>query len=155
MLTPNDYHEERLRRLLSRKKKSEIDVILEAVSLILYSTQSNKDIIELFNLLDMDAFVKVVTLFDGRTIKFPTRKYLKNALTLALLYYYKEIKGMDWEEIKKEMPFEVSTISYGIQIKNLNNFIRQKLFEILRHLDNLDADKEKEELAKSIFKNGS
>lgn len=143
MLESKDVFEEKLDRLFRRQNKSEIEIILECVSLIIYSTINNTDIVELYRLLDLADFVKVISLFDGRTVKFPTKTELRSSLLLAVLYYYREILNMDWDEIKEEFPFEISSISYGIQIKNLNNFIKQKMYEMFKKMD-------KEEIKKNI-----
>ncbi len=148
MITPNDIFEDKIRNLFKKEKTTDMDLILEVLSLIIYNTQNNTDIIELYKLLNLDSFVKIITLFDGRIVKFPTKKFLRNSLLLSILYYYREIKNKSWEEIKQEFPFDISSISYGIQIKNLNNFIRQKMYEILKNLD----DKEVNENVKEFFK---
>jgi len=140
VIEAEDIHEERLNRLLDDNLCG-IELILQALSLILYNTQSNTDIVELYRLVDLDTFLKIINLFSGRIIQFPTEKQFKNSLLLAILYYYHEIEGKDWVEIKKEFPFEISSISYGIQIKNLNSWIREQLYKLLQKLrkqDNTD-----------------
>lgn len=134
MLKPEDVFEYKIDEILEDMEETEIDIVLKIFSLIFYSTQNNTDILELYRLLDLDSFVKVVSLFDGRTVKFPPREILKNHLLLSLLYYYREVEGKDWEKIKEEFPFAINSISFGIQIKNLNNFIKQKLSEIFRRV---------------------
>ena len=126
--------EEQVNRIFTKHKSDEVELILKALSLILYSTQNNTDIVELYRTIGLDAFIKIINLFDGRTVKFPPKKVIKNYLILALSYYYKEVEGKDWETIKQEFPFDITSISYGIQIKNLNNFIKQKMYEILKNL---------------------
>lgn len=135
MIESSDVFEEKIKQIFSKKKTKEIDLILQALSIVIYSTQNNTDIIEMYNLLDLNDFIKLITLFDGRVIKFPTKKQLRNSLMLAILYYYREIEGKSWDEIQKEFPFDISSISYGIQIKNLNNFIKQKIYEILKDVN--------------------
>jgi len=135
VIESSDVFEEKIKQIFSKKKTKEIDLILQALSIVIYSTQNNTDIIEMYNLLDLNDFIKLITLFDGRVIKFPTKKQLRNSLMLAILYYYREIEGKSWDEIQKEFPFDISSISYGIQIKNLNNFIKQKIYEILKDVN--------------------
>lgn len=132
LLNPEDVFEYKIDEILENMKDTEVTIVLKIFSLIFYHTQNNTDIIELYKLLDLDSFIKVISLYDGRTVKFPTREIMKNHLLLSLLYYCKEVEGKDWEVIKKEFPFDISSISYGIQIKNLNNFIKQKLSEIVK-----------------------
>ena len=47
---------------------------------------------------------------------------------------------MEWEDIKKEFPFEISSISYGIQIKNLNTWIKDKMIQVLQKIDKGNND---------------
>lgn len=134
MLDSIDVFEYKIDEILEGMKETEIDIILKIFSLIFYNSQNNTDILELYKLLDLENFVKVISLYDGRTVKFPERETMKNNLLLSLLYYYREIENKSWDKIKDEFPFEISPISYGIQIKNLNNFIKQKLFEIIKRV---------------------
>ncbi len=135
MLNSSDVFEEKINQIFSKTKKKDIDLILQVLSLIIYGNQNNTDMVELYHSVKLEDFVRIVSLFDGRVVKFPTKKSLRNSLMLALLYYYREIEGKSWEAIQKEFPFDISAISYGIQIKNLNNFIKQKIFEIMKKID--------------------
>ncbi len=131
----SDTMDEKVNLMMARIKLSDVDLILATLSVVIYSTETNVDIIELFNLLDLDSFIKIISLFDGRTVQFPTKKQFRNSLLLSILYYYREIKKMEWEDIKKEFPFDISSISYGIQIKNLNSWVKDKMVQLLKKVD--------------------
>ncbi len=131
----SDAIDEKINSIMARIKLSDVDLILATLSVVIYSTETNVDIIELFNLLDLDSFIKIISLFDGRTVQFPTKKQFRNSLLLSILYYYREIKKMEWEDIKKEFPFDISSISYGIQIKNLNSWVKDKMVQLLKKID--------------------
>lgn len=131
--------ESQLDELFSKKADTEIELIFEIVSLIMNSGSSD-NIQNLYSLLDLENFIRVITLFDGKTIKFPSKQSLKETFIWALCYYYKEIKQMSWREIEKLIPYEISTISYGIRIKQLNKHIEKEIHEIAKSLEKIDEE---------------
>jgi len=135
--------EYRIKEMFGKHQSGDIDLIWQIVSLLIYQNSANTDVPSLFSLVDEDDFLKIINLFGGRTIHFPTVDDIQKNLLLAILYYYKEIKGMPWEEIKKVIPFEFTasdSISYGIKIRNFNTWMRQKLQELFRELENNGTD---------------
>jgi len=124
-----------IEELFNKKKDSEIDLILKILSLIIYKQSTNTDIVELYRLLGPEKLSQLIMLFDSRTIKLPSASEFKESLILCLVYYYKEIKNEDWAKIKEHFPFEISGISYGIQVKQLSNFIIMHLNEIFNRIE--------------------
>ena len=135
---PAEVWEDQMNELFLSKSKEENNRVIEALSIILGMNygNKNKDIIDLFNLLGLDNFVSVVTLFERRTVTFPSKEEIKESIIFALIFYYRETKGYSWEEIKNIVPFEFSSISYAFKIKNLNSFIIDKLKETLKDKTN-------------------
>lgn len=131
--------ESQLDDLFSKKSDTEIELIFEIVSLIMNNGNSD-NVQNLYSLLDLENFIRVVTLFDGKTIKFPSKQSLKETFIWALCYYYKEIKNLSWKEIEKLIPYEISTISYGIRIKQLNKYIEKEIHSIATELEKLDEE---------------
>lgn len=127
---PTEVFEEQIDKLFSHKSTSNIDTLMNVLSLLVYQNTNNGDITDLYNTLTLNDFVKVITLFEGRTVKFPAKKDIKEWLILALCYYYREVEGMEWDEIHKILPFKISSISYGIKIRNLDRYIEQKMREL-------------------------
>ncbi len=132
--------ESQLDDLFSKKSDTEIELIFEIVSLIMNNGTSD-NVQNLYSLLDLENFIRVITLFDGKTVKFPSKQSLKETFIWALCYYYKEIKGFTWKEIEKLIPYEISTISYGIRIKQLNKYIEKEIHSIAKELEKLDEEK--------------
>lgn len=128
--TASDVFEEQLNELFLRKDDKDLNIVLQALSLILYQNSHNTDLVELYHLLDLEGFVKVVTLYEDRTVEFPSKDEIKESIILSLCFYYKEIENKSWAEIKDILPFEISSHSYASKIKNLNKFIKKKLKEI-------------------------
>ncbi len=135
---PAEVWEDQMNELFLSKSKEENNRVIEALSIVLGMNygNKNKDIVDLFNLLGLDNFVSVVTLFERRTVTFPSKEEIKEAIIFALIFYYRETKGYSWEEIKNIVPFEFSSISYAFKIKSLNKFIIEKLKETLKDTTN-------------------
>lgn len=107
--------------------------ILSIFTLILNkNSHGNQDILNLYKIVDdMDVFMKILGRFSGRTVKFPTIKEVEDALTTALIYYYRE-QGMSWKEIQAIMPVEFSSTGYSMKIKSLNSFILKSLSDVMK-----------------------
>lgn len=130
-----DIWEYKIKKAFEKKEKTTpIDLLWQVVSLIFYQNANNTLLIEVFNLFrdDKKKFIELISLIDGRKFEPPSKKQLEESLLLALLYYEKEIENKSWEDIKKSFDFEIPTVKYGILIKNMNNWIKQKIQEILK-----------------------
>jgi len=125
--------EYRIQKLFTNteKKSNPSDILWEIVNLILYENARDTTLIEVFNTLDRKSFTKLIQLLDGRNFKSPTKKNLEEALLTAVFYYEKEFNGKDWKTIQDEIDFEISPRKYGIRVRNLNNYIVQKIQEML------------------------
>jgi len=117
----------------NKSKDSSIENQLwEIINLILYENSKDRLLVDLYNLLDRETFVKVISLIDGRSFQPPSKKELEETILLSILYYEKEINNKTWMEIQKEFDFEIPTIKYGIRIRNLDSWIKQKIQETVR-----------------------
>lgn len=117
----------------NKSKDSKVENQLwEIINLILYENSKDRILIDLYNVLDRETFVKVISLIDGRTFQPPSKKELEESILLAILYYEKEIKNKTWPQIQEEFDFEIPTIKYGIRIRNFDSWIKQKIHEIIR-----------------------
>lgn len=119
--------------LLSEKKQDDIDRIFNIFEVVL-ELNSGSDMADLFKLVGLDAFSKIVNHFDGRKINFYKISEFKEALILALLYYYKEHLNLSWKEINERLPFKISPYKYGLRIKQLNKNIVNKLNVLFEQL---------------------
>ncbi len=137
-----DIWEKRLNNIFRKKEKSETEIFLSVVSMILYNNIKNEDVSRLYSCTDLDTFLKVITLFECRTITFPSKKEIRESIELALVYYYKNVMGVDsYDELKKlnimdENSF--SSISIGKRLSKLSK-------EIVRKLDNMQELFDREE----------
>lgn len=132
---PKEVFEEQLNDLFLASDNSEVDQVIRSLSLIIHAEENFKnknDMIELYNLLGLDGFVSVLSLFEKRTITFPSMEIIRESIILAVIFYYKEMKNYSWNEIKSIVPFEFSSISYAFKLKKLNAFIVEQMREIFK-----------------------
>lgn len=128
--SPTNLFESRLNELFKKSSK-ESNQVLCLVSIVLLNSSENTDLSDTYSLLGLENFVRLVHLFDGRTVRFPSAGEIQETIILAFCYYYREIKSLEWDEIKEILPWDISTVSYGSRVKKLSLFMRQKITEIM------------------------
>ena len=80
--------------------------------------------LQLLELLGSKTFVRVIEILKGQTLKFPSSEELEDSILTTICYYYKEIQGKNWDDIRAEINVpNLNTISYGIKVRNLKAFI--------------------------------
>jgi hypothetical protein len=114
------------------KPVEEQNSLFSAVALVFYHNTKMSEIYDVYKLLGMEYFVKLVHLLDGRTVHLPTSAELQESILLALCFYYREVEGLDWDEIHDKIPFQFSSISMSYKLKSLNASLRSELKNILR-----------------------
>lgn len=114
-----------------KKETSDIDTILSIVSILAFKNIRDKSILSLYNISDVNTFTKVLLLFEGRTITFPSREEIEELFVLATCYYYREVENMTWEDIKAFLPFEIKSTTYGLKINNLSSLLRKKMEDLI------------------------
>ena len=137
---PKDVWEKQLDEMFSHKERTSEEKFLNVLSIILYENNKNTDLADLFSTVDFNSFIKVVDLFDGRTISFPTKEEIKDAVELALFFYYKEILGItSYDSLKKlniREDKDFSSISIGRKINNLKKEIKEEIIDSLKDINN-------------------
>jgi hypothetical protein len=131
--------EQRIKDTFENKynKVSNNDLLWQIINLILYQNSNDRTLMDIYNLIDdNELFIKLILLLNGRTITFPTREKMKEALLLSVFFHERVIEGKEWKDIQKDLNFKISPIRWGIKIKNLNNWIKQKITETFRRMDN-------------------
>lgn len=140
-----DVWEYRIKKAFEKKTRAtEEDIIWEIVSLILYQTDKDGLLVKVYKLFENKTdFIKLISLLDGQRFNSPTKKEVEETLLLAILYYEKEINSKSWSDIKSEFDFNISSIKYGIRIKNMDNWLKQKIQELLRKEGYMDEPRNK------------
>jgi hypothetical protein len=106
--------------------------LYRAIALVFYHNEKLSDIFDVYKLLGVENFVRLIHLFDGRTVRFPTSAELKEAIILSLCFYYREIEKLEWNEIHDRLPFKFSSLTVSYKIKSLNAALKNELKNILK-----------------------
>lgn len=117
-------------RLNETLKKEEESIITDLVKISLLRTAAkDEDLLiftEIYNLLGLEKFSELISLIDGKEIKFPARDDFKESVITVLCYYYRNVEKKDWDEIKSLLGIpELNTIRYGIKASQLEAFIKE------------------------------
>ena len=117
-------------RLNETLKGGEESIITDLVKISLLRTAAkDEDLLiftEIYNLLGLEKFTELISLVDGKTIKFPNRDDFKESVITVLCYYYRNVEHKDWDEIKSLLGSpELNTIRYGIKASQLESFIKE------------------------------
>lgn len=126
--------EQKLQDTFQRQPKKEFEKFMDVVSMVIYNNVKNDDIARLYSAVDLETFLLIINLFEGRTIEFPTKKEIKNAINLSLFYYYRECLGIKDYDVLRKMDIlqgeDFSSISVGKRLVKLNKDIVEKLENI-------------------------
>jgi hypothetical protein len=89
-------------------------------------------LLELFTVLGPVLFAKVISIVNGKTLTFPSEEEYQDSIITTLCYYYKEVQGLPWDEIKTKLNDpKLNAIKYGIRVRQLKGFIDEQLFKRL------------------------
>lgn len=131
--------DKQIQDMFSNSPESKLEILMKLVSFCIYENNTNSDLASLYKILDQENFIKVLTLFSERTIKFPPKNEVRDYFIVALIYYYREILKLEWSQIKGKFNFEINSTSYSTKVKRLKNFISQRTEEALK---NVQTEKE-------------
>ena len=120
--------EQKLGDVFTDRKKEDMDIFLSILSIIMLE-KFDENISKMYSTVnDINMFTTLINTFSGLTIKIPEREEFKNAVTVALSYYYKEVKKMKWSEIEKELPYEDNvSLKAGKGVAKLSKTIKESL----------------------------
>jgi len=123
---PKSVFQQKIKEILTKEHSA--DIVKEVFKLQLLK-QAEKDesllhLVELYELLGLAKFVDVLSLLEGQTIKFPTKEDLTDTIQLALCYYYRNLEGKEWPEIKQVLQDpDLPSIKYGIRLQQFQSFL--------------------------------
>ncbi len=105
-------------------------IVSDLIKLSLMKKASkNKDYMiytELFNLLGLETFTNLIALVDGKPLVLPTKEEFKDSVITILCYYYRNVKKMEWEDIKSVLGIpDINTIKQGIRSSQFESFIKE------------------------------
>lgn len=71
---------------------------------------------------------KLVSITKGKSVTLPSEEDFQDAIITSLCYYYKEVEGKSWEDIKQILNLpELNTIKYGIRVRQFSQFVQSQI----------------------------
>ena len=121
----------------------DIKTLLEIIIYVSFGEKIGR----LYKLINNDElFSKLVEEFGNNEIEFPSKDDFTDSVMTAIVYYYKEILGFDWEKIQELLPYERDMgLRYNRKIDKLGERIKKRLQQIDK---NKKIDIEEESLFK-------
>ncbi len=123
--------------VLQQKLKETLDketstVISDLIKLsLLKVAEKDEDLViysEIYKLLGVELFTDLITLIDGRTLSFPSKEEFKDMVITVLCYYYRNVEGKDWDEIKALLGDpDLNTIKFGIRATSFSSFLNDMM----------------------------
>jgi hypothetical protein len=123
---PNSIFQQRLQETI--KTDSSKEIVEDLIRLHLFKNAEKNEsllsLVEVYDLLGVERFIDLISLLSGKTLSFPKKEDFKDTLTLAICYYYRNIEGKTWNDIKELLgDDELPTIKYGIRMQQLQSFL--------------------------------
>ena len=143
---PRSLFEQRVNDILTRESKSSafFEDIFKLQQIFVFEksrvTQKSDDdawksLMQLFTTLGSMEFAKIISICGGKTVTFPSEEEYKDSIITALCYYYKEVEGLDWDNIKEKIDInKLNTIKYGIRVQQLKSFIDGMIFKDIKKM---------------------
>lgn len=118
--------------------QNEEDMISDLIKLCLMKPASkNQDYLvytEIYNLLGLEKFTDLISLLDGRTVKFPTKEEFKDTVITVLCYYYRNVLNLEWDEIKEKLGIpDINTIRQGIRSSQYEAFLKELISKRIKN----------------------
>jgi len=129
-LSRQEIFEDQIFDIFQQTRDGKSNPLIEVLRLLLHSSR-DKSIIDLFYLLGIEKAMSVISLFENRTVTFPSQDSLREDILTAVLYYYREIENKSWGEIKQIVPIHFSSISYASKIKKVNSQVIDMIRSVL------------------------
>jgi len=125
--TPKSVFQQKIQETIKTDKSKQI--IEDIIRLHLFKNAEKNEsllvLVEVYDLLGLDKFTDLLQLLDGKTVTFPRKEDFRDTIQLAICYYYKNIEGKDWKEIKNLLgDEELPTIKYGIRMQQFQSFLK-------------------------------
>ena len=124
--------EEELDKLFANVQKSDSDLLMNILTIVVFNRFNNK-VGKLYKIIgNMDKFSEILKEFSNQDMRFPDIDDFKDALILALVYYYKKVKLYSWEQIQSLIKYEKDIpIRYGKRVASIDRTIKKQLDELL------------------------
>jgi hypothetical protein len=132
---------EKIKRIFKKRNDEDVELIWNLITLLIYQGTAYPEIPYLYEKLGLNNFLTLCQILGGQKIRFPTRQEIEENLLTALLYYEREVLGLEWAEIKSKYPeLEISSIKYAIHIKRLDSFVKMRIKDIMKDVAKMQDD---------------
>lgn len=88
---------------LDNLQKEDLYSVATALLYTLKDTPQYSTMSELFYILDYPNFIKLIKYYGGQEIRVPTHEEINEMLTVLLLYQYREVEELPWDECLKKV----------------------------------------------------
>lgn len=125
--TPKNILELKINEALGAREESVISDLVK-LSLLKKASKNPNMLIytEIYNLLGIEKFTELVSLVDGKTLNLPSRDEFKDTVITVLCYYYRNVLGLEWSEIKEKLGMpDINTIKQGIRSSQYESYIKE------------------------------
>jgi hypothetical protein len=127
------FFEKQLREAFKPVVDNQQSDLFRVIALVFYHNEKLSDIYDIYKLLGIEDFIRLIHLLDGKTVKLPTSTELKESILLALCFYYKEIENLSWPEVHDRISFNFSSLNMAYKIKSLSSALKAELKNIFSH----------------------
>jgi hypothetical protein len=90
-------------------------------------------LLDVYTFLGKEKFAELLAIIKGRTLSFPSEEEYQDSLITSICYYYKEVVGLNWDQIKEKIEISnLNTIKYGIKVRAFKGFIDNGTLSAIR-----------------------
>ena len=101
------------------KENPSSDILRELIEIMLFKDEKKDHkihfLFELYSIIGLDNFVKVIERLGGTEIALPSAKEFKETVQTAMAYYYKHFSDYQWSEKDREKFEQVGNAKYKVK----------------------------------------
>lgn len=124
--------ENELEKVFKKEEKTDSEMLMNILTIVVFNRFNDK-IGKLYKAIgDVNKFTEIVNLFPNQNLHFPDSEEFSDAILLALVYYYRKVKGHTWKQVQMELNFEKDIpLRFGKRVNCMKEIIRTKLNEVM------------------------
>lgn len=127
-----DFIEKLKELILSKSGVEKDDEVTLLFKIFLFEESKGNDTADLFNLLGMESFCRIVEYFNGKRIQIIPKRKLDEIMRTAVIFYEVELNRKNWKEIREMFPdLKIDANAERFRIKKLKNILGKNLKGVL------------------------
>lgn len=128
MIEDKDVSEIKDKVSTSFKMFEEDSQLRNLLTVLLYDEGKTRDTLDLFQLLPVEYFVKIIQALNGRRVRFIDSETLNQIFKTIILYVEIDQEKKSWEEVRRKYPeWKISKNNDKILIDKLINSLQEKV----------------------------